>query len=100
MAANGEVDIDEIPVIKKRRVVCSFLIDKVIIIRDIFIIKDVETGEMFRYKMNGSSVTFLNNMRINPKDPKYLNREDAAKYFFSHSTLMNKIEPMTSEEKE
>ena len=100
LASDGGVDIDKIPVIKKKKIVHSFIVDKVIVIRDIFIIKSIESGDMLRYKLNGSSVTFLNNIRRSSNDPKYLNREDAANYFFSHATLMNKIEPIVSGETE
>ena len=87
MAMDGS-PLENIPVKRYKKHIHKFLIDKVIVFKDIFIIKDLETDKMFRYKMNKSSVFFLKKMR----DGRFKNKEEAAEYFFSNSALLNEIE--------
>lgn len=72
----------------------TFLIDKVLLWKSIFILKiegstfdeDV-IGESWRYKFNGSGMLFLKNYRNN----KWGSIEEASNYFFSHSLLVDHI---------
>jgi hypothetical protein len=85
MAVQG-TDLESIPVRRYKKHIHPYLIDKVIVFKDIFIVKDLVTEKMYRYKMNKSSVFFLKKIRSGK-----LNKEQAAKYFFENSVLMNEI---------
>jgi hypothetical protein len=85
MASNG-IPFDSIPTKRKTSKVISYLIDKVIVFKDIFIIKNLFTGQYFRYKMNKSSVFFLKKIRSNKLDSK-----QAYIYFMKNSELLNEI---------
>jgi hypothetical protein len=87
MAASG-TDLGSIPVKRYKKYVRKLLIDKIIVFKDIFIIKDLETGEMSRWKMNKSCVFFLKKIREGK-----LNKEQAGSYFFENSILLNIILP-------
>jgi hypothetical protein len=64
-----------------------YKIDKVIALKDTFILVDEATGQMSRYKMEASSIFFLRNYR----NGKYGSLAEAGDYFFSHSTLLNEL---------
>ena len=87
MAVDG-TDLASIPVKRYKKSIHKFLIDKCIVFKDIFLIKDLETGKMYRYKMNKSCVFFLKKMRTGR-----FNREQAASYFFENSILLNEVYP-------
>jgi len=88
LAATAE-NLENIPTTRTILKSTPFRLDKVITYKDIFIIENLETKELFRYKMNSSCVFFLKKMRSGR-----LNEVDAAKYFFDKSTLLNKIEEL------
>ena len=87
--------IDRIPNMMPITTITRYLIDRVIIYKDIFIIKDLDTGRIFRYKLNKSSVFFLKKIRMNK-----LTKQEAANYFFENAELLNEIVPHTSEGEE
>jgi hypothetical protein len=92
MAVAGK-PVSEIP---KQRVISSvnrYLIDKCIIYRDEFIIQDLSSGEMFRYKLLKSCVFFLQKMRNKEKTPL-----ESGTFFFKNSILLNSIEHKTEEQ--
>jgi hypothetical protein len=64
-----------------------YKIDKVIALKDIFIIQSEETYKMYRYKMNYSSIFFLKNYRAG----KYKSIEEAGAFFFSKSELLGEM---------
>jgi hypothetical protein len=66
-----------------------WLIDKVIVIKDIFIVRNEETQEMFRYKMNRSSIFFLKNYRSGK-----FTLESAGAYFFKYSDNLGQLQPV------
>ena len=80
------VSVDSVPVSKKEIVTRKFIIDKVIINKDIFILKEAGTDRLFRYKLNKSSVIFLKKIRAGE-----LNEKEAGKYFFKNSTFLGEI---------
>jgi len=92
MAVEG-ASLDAIPVKRYKKKVTPFLIDKCIVFRDTFIIKNLETEEMFRYHMNKSCIFFLKKYRSGK-----FTKEEAADYFFKNSTLLNQI--LLKEDKE
>jgi hypothetical protein len=85
MAIDGE-SLDSIPVRRYKKHMTRLLIDKCVIFKDIFILKDLDTNKVFRYKLNKSSVFFLKKMRSGK-----LTQEEAGKYFFEHATFLNNI---------
>jgi hypothetical protein len=87
MATEG-TDLSSIPVKRYKKHIHAYRVDKVIVFKDIFIVQDLETQKMYRYRMNKSSVFFLKKIRSGR-----LNREQAASYFFENSLLLNEIIP-------
>lgn len=81
--------INEIPkqirTISRKKV---WIIDKVIVWRDIVILIDKETKEQFRYKLNTNLVLFLKKYRSGV----FKNKEEAGAHFFERASLLNKIE--------
>ena len=81
------VNIEQVPTSRIRRVTMTYLLDKVVVFRDQFVVRNMDTNELFLYKMNKSSIFFLQKLRRGRLTP-----ETAAVYFFENSTLLNKIE--------
>lgn len=92
LATQG-IPLEEIATKRTVRIEKKYLIDKIIVCRDIFIIEDLDTGTKYRYHMSKSSVFFLKKMRSGKLDS-----EQAAQYFFENSELMNEIIPREEEE--
>lgn len=78
--------VDDVPSVKIEQTIIPYMIDKVIVFKDVFILKNLDTGELFRYKLNKSSVFFLKKIRSG------LSQEQAGDYFFKNAVLLNKIE--------
>jgi len=87
MAGEG-TPIESIPLRKVVKTTREFLIDKVIVYKDVFIIEDRNTKDLFRYKLNRSSIFFLKKIRSGE-----FSREEAGEFFFKHGVLLNKIVP-------
>lgn len=85
LASNG-VPLDQVPTVRRITTEHKYLIDKVIMCKDIFIIEDIKTEQKFRYHMNKSSGFFLKKMRSGRMD-----HYQAADYFFGNSSLMNEL---------
>ena len=79
--SNDEIPLEKIVTKKK-----EYLIDKVIVIQDTFIIKDLETEKMYLHKIKKSSVFFLKNLRSGK-----LTLEEAGRYFFNHSIMSKEL---------
>lgn len=78
--------VEDIPSIISYSETIKYLIDRVIIYKDIFLLKDLSTGKMYRYKLNKSSVFFLRKLRH-----KKITPEEAAVYFFENAELLNEV---------
>ena len=106
LALHKNVDLENLPKTKVVKTTTKFLIDKCIIYKDIAIVKNLDTGDLFRYKLNSSIVFFLN--RLNNTKGGFLRKEDlnlsleeklilikerAGEFFFKNSELMNQISP-------
>lgn len=89
--ASAGVALDSIPMVKIKETRTRFLIDKCIIVKDIFLIKNLETNMMYRYHLKKSSVFFLKKIRSG-----FLNAEQAGDYFFQNSELLNEVLPIES----
>ncbi len=85
--AETGIPFEKIPTSEEIETSTKYLIDKVLVVKDIFIIKNLESNKMFRYKMNKSSVFFLKKLRSGE-----LNQVEAGKYFFDNSSFLNEIE--------
>lgn len=81
------IEASKIPETVIQKTSTKYLIDKVIVFKDIFILKNLNTGELYRYKLNKSSVFFLKKLRAEKMDI-----HEAGNYFFNNSVLLNKIE--------
>lgn len=80
-------DVNALPTMKTLTSREIFRIDKVVALKDIFIIQDESTFKMYRYKMNYSSIFFLKNYRTG----KYKSIEEAGAFFFQKSELLNEM---------
>jgi len=81
--------ISEIPkMIKSEIGKRTWVIDKVIVWRDIAILVNKETREQFRYKLSTNLVLFLKKYRTNG----FSNSVEAGAYFFERASLLNKID--------
>lgn len=84
--------VNEVPT---KRIITSkmeYIIDKVIDYKDTFIIQNLETNEMFRYKLKKSAIFFLQKLRSG-----VFNSETGGDFFFRNSELLNKIEDKEKE---
>jgi hypothetical protein len=87
LLVEGKATIDNLPSMREEAHVESFCIDKVIALKDIFIIQSEKDFKTYRYKMNYSSIFFLKNYRTG----KYKTVEEAGKFFFSKSEMLNEL---------
>lgn len=79
------VPADDLP--STYETVKTYRIDKVLALKDEFIIIDELNGDQYCYKMNSSSIYFLKNYREN----KYKDISEAGTEFFKKCTLVNKL---------
>lgn len=79
--------IENLPTTRFKQNKITYRIDKVIALKDIFILQDEETFKTYRYKMHYSSIFFLKNYRSG----KYGSLEAAGEFFFSKAELLNEI---------
>lgn len=64
----------------------KYLIDKVVLPKDFFIIKDLESGELFKYRLEKKSIFFLGKLRTNK-----LSSEEAGDFFFKEAEFVQKL---------
>ncbi len=81
------VPISKVPTKREIKLQHEYLIDKVIVYRDIFLLRDQQTMKMSRYKLNKSSIFFLKKIRNG-----IFTREEAGNFFFDNAVFMNDIE--------
>ncbi len=79
--------LDDVPTKKTIQTQINYLIDKVIVYRDIFLLKEIDTGKVSRYKLNKSSIFFLKKIRNGTFTP-----EEAGNFFFDKAELLNEVE--------
>ena len=84
MMANG-VFANELP--KTMEVVKTYRIDKILALKDEFILIDEETGDQFCYRMTSSSIYFLKNYSEN----NYSDIYEAGEEFFKKSVLVSQL---------
>lgn len=78
--------LDELPSFENAHIKETFVIDKVILLRNIFILKNIDTGESFKYKLD-NGVFFLKNYRVG----KYSNAREAGDAFFAEAIFLGDI---------
>lgn len=83
MIANG-MPVDDVPSTITETKLHTYRIDKIIALRDEFVIVDEETGESFCYRMSTSGIYFLKKC----KEGRFESLEEAGNDFFSRSTLI------------
>lgn len=86
LLAEGKEDISPVKEISK---VTKYRIDKIITLKDIFILINEDTGQMFRYKMKSSSIYFLKKYRKG----QFKDLKEAGKDFFERCELLGEITP-------
>ena len=86
LIANG-MDINNIPDVETVEEVEIYRIDKILAMKDEFILVNEKTDEQFNYKMNSSSIFFLKNYRKG----EYKDLYEAGDAFFKKSTLVNNL---------
>lgn len=85
--AQEGMNISEIPTKRIVEHKKTFIIDKVVVYKDVFIIIDEETNESFKYHLNKSSIFFLKKIKNGTFSPT-----EAGSFFFEHGTLLSKID--------
>lgn len=81
------VDPNHIPANVTETIEDVYRIDKVLAMKDEFILINEKTKEQFCYSMDGSSIFFLKNYRTG----KYTSTEEAGEAFFKKSKLKTKL---------
>ena len=87
LASKG-VPLGEIPNQEKKVYTYKYMIEKIIVYRDIFIIKDLATNRSYRYHLPRSSIRFLQKLRNKEKTAL-----ESGTFFFENAVLMNEIIP-------
>lgn len=78
---------DELPATHEVTTIETYRVDKVIALKDVFILQDEKTFKAYRYKMHYSSIFFLKNYRTG----KYASLAEAGAFFFAKSELLNEL---------
>ena len=91
MIANG-TSVNEVPTSRTEQVLETYRIDKILAMKDEFVLINEATGEQSCYKMNSSGIYFLKKYREGGyKDPL-----EAGDAFFKKSTLVNTLSNKTN----
>lgn len=86
LIANG-CDVDKVPTAETVIEDEIYRIDKILAMKDEFVIVNEKTDEQYCYKMNSSSIFFLKNYR----EGNYKDLYEAGDAFFKKSTLIKKL---------
>lgn len=86
MIASG-TSVDSIPKVHKETQKVTYRIDKILAMKDEFILINEESGQQYRYRMNASSIYFLKNYR----QGDYKDTDEAGEAFFKKSTLLGEL---------
>ena len=86
LIAKGQ-PLDEVPQIITEEVEEVYRIDKILVMKDEFIIVNEKTLEQYCYKMNGSAFAYLRSYRSG----EYKTPKEAGDVFFKKCVLVNKL---------
>ena len=87
MAPAKGTDLDNLPTTIVEDVHEVYRIDKILVMKDEFIIVNEQTNEQYCYKMNGSAFSYLRSYRSG----EFKSMEDAGEVFFKKCVLVNKL---------
>ena len=87
MISSGKCSIDTVPDEITEDVKKVYRIDKILIMKDEFILVDEKTSEQYCYKMNTSAFSYLRSYRSG----EFNSLEEAGDVFFKKSVLVNKL---------
>lgn len=87
LISKGTYNVDNVPSSVEEDVIKVYRIDKILIMKDEFIIVDEKTNEQFCYKMNTSAFSYLRSYRSG----EFKSLSEAGEVFFKKSTLVNKL---------
>lgn len=87
LLASGEFALENLPSSRLVESCETFRIDKVIALKDVFILQSEKDFKAYRYKMHYSSIFFLKNYRTG----KYASIAEAGAFFFAKSELLNEL---------
>lgn len=80
-------DSNNIPTTITEDITKVYMIDKILAMKDEFILIDEETKDQYCYRMDGSSIFYLKNYRTG----KFKSLEEAGEEFFKKSHLIGKL---------
>lgn len=83
----GGIAVDDVPTVETEIRDVIYRIDKIIAMKDEFVLVDEQTRDQYCYKMNSSGIFFLKNYRNN----KYNTLYEAGEAFFAKSSLVSKL---------
>jgi len=81
--------VDALPTTREMKETIVYRIDKVIALKDRFVLQDERTFKTYLYKLNYSSIFFLKNYR----SKKYETIESAGDFFFARALMLNELLP-------
>ena len=87
LISQGKYNIDNVPNFITETVIKVYRIDKILIMKDEFIIVDEKTNEQYCYKMNTSAFSYLRSYRSG----EFKTLHEAGDVFFKKAALVNKL---------
>lgn len=87
LISQGKYTVDTVPVSIEEEVTKVYRIDKILIMKDEFILVDEKTSEQYCYKMNTSAFAYLRSYRSG----EFKTLQEAGEVFFKKSSLVNKL---------
>ena len=87
LISKGEYTVNDVPSYVDEDVAKVYRIDKILIMKDEFIIVDENTNEQYCYKMSTSAFSYLRSYRSG----EFKTISEAGDVFFKKSTLVNKL---------
>lgn len=87
LISKGTYNVGNVPSSVEEDVVKVYRIDKILIMKDEFILVDEKTNEQFCYKMNTSAFSYLRSYRSG----EFRTLMEAGEVFFKKATLINKL---------
>ncbi len=93
MISRGEYTVDTVPDSIEETSRKVYRIDKILIMKDEFILVDENTDEQYCYRMNTSAFSYLRSYRSG----EFKSLDEAGEVFFRKSVLVNKLKRGASE---
>lgn len=87
LIASGKYTVNDVPSTITEKVKKIYRIDKILIMKDEFILVDEDTNEQYCYKMGSSAFSYLRSYRSG----EFNSIDEAGEAFFKKATLVNKF---------